>query len=199
MHNAIVIYVLAFRERYHFETHGPPESHIRDFREFQVPHGLRAELSDDLFVFQRRLQVAGDHVLPGAYKFLKTPQFVAPIQVELSQEKRVRLIRYDGQCVLGDVRAKLHTEDPQLAGPDEQALKPRVCKVHARPLLLLVQLKRLPGMRDPYLRLEELAYLLYLELFNRRQICEDLENDLGVHIPHLGRDTTHPVVCTKEK
>jgi len=54
-------------------------------------------------------------------------------------------------------------------------------------------------MRDPDLALEELAHLLYLEPLYRRQVCEDLIHDLGVHICHLGCDTTHPIICTIEK
>ena len=54
-------------------------------------------------------------------------------------------------------------------------------------------------MRDPDLALEELAHLLYLEPLNRCQVGEDLIHDLGVHICHFGRDTTHPIVCTIKK
>ena len=82
--------------------------------------------------------MAGDLVLAWADKLLKTPQFVAPIQIELSQEEGVRLIGYDGQRVLGHVRTELHAEDSQLARPNQQALKPRVGQVHGRALLLMV-------------------------------------------------------------
>ena len=51
-------------------------------------------------------------------------------------------------------------------------------------------------MRDPDFALEELAHLLYLEPLDWCQVGEDLIHDLGIHICHLGRDTTHPIVCT---
>ena len=62
-------------------------------------------------------------MLPWADFFLKTPQLAAPIQIEISQEERVRLIGYDSQCVLGDMRAEFHAVDSQLNLQNEKALK----------------------------------------------------------------------------